>query len=111
MSAGSPRVSGCTGDRGQSGYRSTSDKGYVTHIEIRVAGADDGKRFAGLFVVPEHRRRGVGALLLTAVLRHASDLGLERIVLHPSEASIGFWSWFGFVAADELLLYRAAAGR
>jgi GNAT superfamily N-acetyltransferase len=154
----------------------------VTHIEIRVAGADDVKRLAGLrqrwtaetrgdgddasfearftqryqaesrrrrfwlaeidqepvgmvnlvtfermprlghhagrwghlgnmFVVPEHRRRGVGALLLTAVLGHASDLGLERIVLHPSEASIGFWCRFGFVAADELLVYRAAAGR
>lgn len=64
-----------------------------------------------MFVVPGHRRRGVGALLLTAVLRDASDLGLERVVLNPSEASIGFWRRFGFVAADELLVYRAAAGR
>ncbi len=59
-----------------------------------------------MFVLFEHRGLGAGALLLEAVLREAVDLRLERVVLSPSEPSVGFWRRSGFVDADELLVYR-----
>lgn len=57
-----------------------------------------------MFVVPEHRNAGVGRRLLDALVAHADALGLERIVLSPSERSVPFYRRAGFGDADALLL-------
>ena len=81
----------------------------LVHFErMPRPGRDPGRwgYLGNMFVVPEHRRSGVGAMLLAAVLEHAAAAGLERLVLSPSEASVPFWRRSGFVNADELLVYR-----
>jgi N-acetylglutamate synthase-like GNAT family acetyltransferase len=37
---------------------------------------------AGLFVVPQHRGKGVGALLVGSAEREAASLGIERLYLY-----------------------------
>jgi GNAT superfamily N-acetyltransferase len=59
-----------------------------------------------MFVVSEHRRSGIGTVLLAAVLQHATAADLERLVLSPSQASIPFWRRSGFINADELLVHH-----
>jgi GNAT superfamily N-acetyltransferase len=61
---------------------------------------------ANMFVVEEHRDRGVGTALLNALLDHARELQLVRIVLSPTLRSIPFYERAGFGPADELLLLR-----
>lgn len=62
-----------------------------------------------MFVLPEHRDRGVGRLLLGALIAHADGAGLERVVLSPSERSVPFYRRAGFDPAHQLLL-RPRAG-
>lgn len=57
-----------------------------------------------MFVLPEHRDRGIGGALLAAVVAHADELGLDRIVLNPTERSVPFYRWAGFDEARTLLL-------
>lgn len=57
---------------------------------------------ANMYVIREHRDRGVGAMLLMAVIEHAEHLELERIVLRPTEQSIPFYGRAGFRPADDL---------
>jgi GNAT superfamily N-acetyltransferase len=61
------------------------------------------------YVAAAHRDRGVGALLIAAVLAHADAEGLVRVVLSPSERSREFYRRAGFGAAD-MLLARLPAG-
>jgi GNAT superfamily N-acetyltransferase len=48
-----------------------------------------------LFVVPEHRRRGVAKLLMRAVLSHPDLQGLRRLLLATRDAH-GLYAQFGF---------------
>ena len=50
-----------------------------------------------------HRRRGVGTLLVEAVLAHAAARGLERVIAHPNERSLPFWRRSAFAEAADLL--------
>lgn len=59
-----------------------------------------------LFVVADHRRAGVGSLLVEAVLTDAADRGLERILVHPDERSQLFWQRSAFEQASDLLVYQ-----
>jgi GNAT superfamily N-acetyltransferase len=59
---------------------------------------------ANMFVMEEHRDRGVGTALIAALIDHARDLHLERIVLSPSLRSIPFYERAGFGPASTLLL-------
>jgi GNAT superfamily N-acetyltransferase len=61
---------------------------------------------ANMYVVPEHRGNGVGQVLVRAAVDEATTSGCERIVLSPSERSVGFWRRLGFDDANELLVYR-----
>jgi GNAT superfamily N-acetyltransferase len=61
---------------------------------------------ANMYVVPEHRGNGVGQLLVKAAVDEAITSGCERIVLSPSERSLGFWRRLGFGDANELLVFR-----
>lgn len=57
-----------------------------------------------LFVLAEHRGRGVGGQLVEALVARARDEGLVRVVLSPSEASIPLYRRHGFVPASGLLV-------
>jgi GNAT superfamily N-acetyltransferase len=59
---------------------------------------------ANVFVLAEHRNRGVGRRLLDAAVDHARSNAYVRLVLSPSERSIPFYRRAGFRAADELLV-------
>jgi GNAT superfamily N-acetyltransferase len=68
---------------------------------------------AGLFVVPEHRRKGVGAALVRAIEDHARQREFSRLYLYTADA-VGFYerlrwkvldrtNWKGF---DTTLMVR-----
>jgi GNAT superfamily N-acetyltransferase len=57
-----------------------------------------------MYVAAEHRDRGVGTLLMTALLEHARELGLDRVVLSPTTRSIPFYERGGFRPAHDLLV-------
>ncbi len=57
-----------------------------------------------MYVHQQGRNLGLGAQLATAVLDHADALGLERVVLSPSERSRPFYASLGFAPASNLLL-------
>lgn len=56
-----------------------------------------------LAVVPEHRRRGVGSLLVREGERRLRELGVRRIsatVIGTEEPAIGFWRSAGYAVDD-----------
>lgn len=58
---------------------------------------------ANVYVLPDHRRQGIAADLMTAVVEWARAEGMVRIVLAPSEMSVPFYATLGFRPADDLL--------
>jgi GNAT superfamily N-acetyltransferase len=56
---------------------------------------------SNMFVRDEHRNRGVGSALLTAVIAAADERGYARLVLSPSARSVPFYERAGFVVPDE----------
>jgi len=50
---------------------------------------------ADVFVIPEHRGRGISKLLMHAMLAHPDLTGLRRIVLATADAH-GLYAQFGF---------------
>lgn len=66
----------------------------------RVPTATDYSRRGGdvqsVFVVPELRDRGVGALLMAAVLDEARRLGLEHVTVHSSPRAVVFYERNGW---------------
>ena len=70
-------------DRRQVGFaRVITDFAAIAHI-------------ADVFVVPEHRRRGIAKLLMRAILDHPDLQGLRRILLATRDAH-GLYAQFGF---------------
>ncbi|GIF67650.1 N-acetyltransferase [Asanoa ishikariensis] len=57
-----------------------------------------------VYVVPELRDGGVGAVLLAAVLAEARTLDLEHVTVHSSDRAVPFYQRVGF-AHDRTLLY------
>lgn len=58
---------------------------------------------ANVWVDPAHRRLGVGAALVAAVLEWCREEGMVRVVLNPSEVSRPLYRRAGFRAADDLM--------
>ncbi len=54
---------------------------------------------AGLFVVPEHRRKGAGAVLVRAIEDQARRRECSRLHLYTSEA-VGFYTRLGWSVLD-----------
>ena len=54
---------------------------------------------AGLFVVPEHRRKGAGAVLVRAIEDQARQRGFLRLHLYTTEA-VGFYARLGWSVLD-----------
>ncbi|GAA4440798.1 GNAT family N-acetyltransferase [Phytohabitans houttuyneae] len=49
-----------------------------------------------VYVAPEHRDSGVGAVLLEALLTEARTLGLEHVTVHSSRRAVRFYERGGF---------------
>lgn len=58
---------------------------------------------ANVFVLPDHRRQGIAADMMNAIVKWARAEGMVRIVLAPSEMSIPFYASLGFRPADDLM--------
>lgn len=58
---------------------------------------------ANVFVAEAHRRRGVGRVLLRALIDLARSQGMERVVLAPSPMSVPLYESLGFRAAHDLM--------
>jgi GNAT superfamily N-acetyltransferase len=58
---------------------------------------------ANVWVHPDHRRRGVGRLLMDEVVSWCRIEQLDRVVLNPSAVSIPLYRSLGFRPADDLL--------
>ena len=54
---------------------------------------------AGLFVVPEHRRKGAGTVLVRAIEDQARQRGFSRLYLYTTDA-VGFYARLGWSALD-----------
>lgn len=54
---------------------------------------------AGLFIVPEHRRKGAGAELVRAIEHQARQRGFSRLYLYTTEA-VGFYARLGWSVLD-----------
>ena len=54
---------------------------------------------AGLFVVPERRRKGAGAVLVRAIEDQARQRGFSRLYLYTSDA-VGFYERLGWELLD-----------
>jgi GNAT superfamily N-acetyltransferase len=63
---------------------------------------------ANAFVLAAHRDRGIGSLLLRALLAHADQHRYVRVVLRPSQRAIPFYERLGFDADGGLLVRRLA---
>src|SRR5579859_6086540 len=59
---------------------------------------------ANAFVLEAQRDRGIGSLLLRALLAHADDRRYVRVVLRPSQRAIPFYERLGFRPDDGLLV-------
>jgi GNAT superfamily N-acetyltransferase len=59
-----------------------------------------------VYVVPEARDSGLGGLLIDAVLRLATELGLERVTVHSSARAVRAYERHGFAGSPELLQAR-----
>lgn len=66
-----------------------------------------------LFVLPEHRGRGIGKALLVELARLARDRGCGRLewsVLDWNEPSIAFYKSLGATPMDEWTIFRMTEG-
>jgi GNAT superfamily N-acetyltransferase len=58
---------------------------------------------ANVWVDPDHRRRGVGSLLMASALEWCREERMDRVVLNPSAMSVPMYRALGFRPADDLL--------
>ena len=59
---------------------------------------------ANVFVLDEHRDRGIGRCLVDAATAYADEHGFARVVLSPSPRSVPFYERAGFGPATSLLV-------
>jgi GNAT superfamily N-acetyltransferase len=76
----------------------------------RIPGPEHWLRLAGnlqsVYVIPERRGSGTGALLVQAVIERAHALGLEYISVHPSARSFSLYRSLGFQESSGVLELR-----
>ena len=59
-----------------------------------------------VYVLPQHRDGGTGALLLEAALAWCRESRIDAVLLWPSERSRPFYARYGFTARDDLFALR-----
>jgi len=63
-----------------------------------------------VYVVPERRDGGIGALLIEAALEWCRRENVDAVLLWPSERSRPFYGRYGFSVRDDLFALRPAGG-
>jgi GNAT superfamily N-acetyltransferase len=56
----------------------------------------------GVYVLPEHRGKGIGGMLVSACMDHLKSVGCGRVLLHAGERSAALYARMGFRPTDEL---------
>lgn len=56
-----------------------------------------------VFVVPEHRGRGLGRRLMEAICDTADDLGIRKLTVDANDAALPFYHRLGFTHSHVLL--------
>ena len=56
-----------------------------------------------MFVLPEHRGRGAGGLLLSTLLAECRSLGVDTIFLWPTPESRTLYQRHGFAVTDSVM--------
>jgi GNAT superfamily N-acetyltransferase len=56
-----------------------------------------------VFVVPEHRGRGVGSALVDAASEHAARFGALRVTVHSGRKAVPVYERLGFESSRQLL--------
>jgi GNAT superfamily N-acetyltransferase len=79
-------------------------------VTERVPSPARWKRLGGnlqsVYVVPSLRNRGIGAALVDAVVQRSRELGLDYVIVHPSERSFPLYRRHGFADAGRFLELR-----
>lgn len=57
-----------------------------------------------VFVLPEHRGRGVGSALVRAALDHAESRQAERVTVHSGTRAMPVYQRLGFAASARLMM-------
>jgi GNAT superfamily N-acetyltransferase len=78
----------------------------------RVAGKESMDRWYGdvqsVMVREEHRGKGAGAALMTAILAEARTRGLQHVTVHSGRRAVGFYLRTGFSHHRQILLWEPA---
>jgi len=75
-----------------------------------VAEPEQHAYITNVYVLPERRDGGVGALLLEAALAWCRHEDVDAVLLWPSERSRSFYGRYGFGVRDDLFALRPAGG-
>ena len=80
----------------------------------RIPGPEKWTRLSGflqsVYVTPERRNDGLGALLVEALIEGARGEGLEYLSVHPSPRSFPFYRRLGFTGEGSLLFLALDSG-
>ncbi len=61
-----------------------------------------------MYVLPQHRNRGIGARLVEQLVHHGRTAGCTRITVHSDGRAVPFYTRAGFAARPNLLRLRSA---
>ena len=64
---------------------------------------------SSMYVLPDHRRQGLGTQLLAAIMAHAESIGLTWMTLHVSPMGRPIYEAAGFESWDEMALHLPSA--
>lgn len=70
---------------------------------------DQDGRVGRVAVISEHRRRGAGSLVMTALEEHARESGACRLWFHAQISAVAFYESLGFEVAGEHFLEEGIA--
>ena len=56
-----------------------------------------------VFVIPDHRRTGIGSALVEAAAQHATRLGASRVTVHSGRRAVSLYEGLGFRSSPQLL--------
>lgn len=56
-----------------------------------------------VFVMPQHRGRGIGSALVDAAVHHATQLGAIRVTVHSGRKAVPVYERLGFESSRQLL--------
>jgi GNAT superfamily N-acetyltransferase len=99
-------------DRSHRAFLARTDEGEVVGLAWlallpRVPRPGTTGRFSAdvqsVFVLPDHRGRGIGAALVEAAAEHAARSGAHYVTVHSSRRAVPVYERLGFEASGQLL--------